>query len=289
MFAIFYKELAHFFKSPLGYVYLGISALISGLLFTIGNLAVMNADLNIFFQLMQISLIFTTPLLTMRLFAEERRHHTDQLLLSAPVALWEIVFAKVKAAGVVFFLSIVAIIPYLITIEIYGSLDWPITLCALGGYILLGCLYITVGTWVSALTTNQMIAAIGTFGALFCLWFSQFLLEGLPKTSSVGLIATYMLIVAFCGFIYHQTHMWRYAISMMLVLNLIYLCVYFFYPDFFKNWISVALEWISFPKRYMRFLMGIIRWGDVAYFLGLMGWMMYLTIWKLEKQRWSSD
>ena len=289
MLAVWIKELGHFFKTPLGYVYLSVSLFISGLLFTLMNLAAMSTDFASVLQLLQILLIFTVPLLTMPLFSQERKHGTDHLLLTSGVPLWQVVLGKIEAAVFLLLLTIVAMIPYLIVIEMHGSVDWLRVVSSLLGYFLLGLLYICIGTFISCLTDNQMLAAICAFAALFALWLLQIIAEIVPADASFGM----WMAIFFCGalvwFFYHQTQDRRVGVASALVLLFAVGLLILFDKDFFGTWLGKTLLWLSVPRRYSSFLMGVISWGDVAFFVGLSSLFAYFSVWKLEKRRWSED
>lgn len=289
MLAIFFKELAHCFKTPLGYLYLALSFFISGLLFTLMNLSAISADFASVLQLLQILLIFTIPLLTMRLFSEEKRHHTDQLLLTSGVPIWKIVVAKIKAASVLFFLTVLGMLPCLLVIEIYGSVDWLRVLSALLGYLLLGQVYICVGTFLSCLTENQMMAAVGTFAALFFLWLLQVLVDSIPRNANLGPLSACVFSVSVGWFFYHQTKDWRLAAGALAFCVVVFFLLSLWSKNFFATWLRQSLTWLSLPRRYNNFLMGVIKWGDLAYLVGLGSLFGYFSVWKLEKRRWSED
>ncbi len=289
MLAVLIKELGHFFKTPLGYIYLSVSLFISGLLFTLMNLAAMSTDFAAVLQLLQILLIFTIPLLTMPLFTQERKHGTDRLLLTSGVALWRVVLGKILAAAFLLLLTVLAMIPYLIVIEIHGSLDWLRVAGSLLGYCLLGLLYICVGIFISTLTESQMLSAICTFASLFALWLLQIIAEIVPHNASLGLWIALLVCVLLMWFFYHQTQDKRLAAASFLVLLSILGIIILLNKDFLHMWVSKSLMWLSVPDRYASFLMGIISWGDLAFFLGLCFLFGYLSVWKLEKRRWSED
>ena len=102
MFAIFKKELRSYFMNAIGYVYIGVFLALSGLLCCYTTLAAQSYDTSSYFSFMIISFIILIPLLTMKLFAEEKKLRTEQMLLTAPVSLWGMVFGKFLAAFTLF-------------------------------------------------------------------------------------------------------------------------------------------------------------------------------------------
>ena len=154
----------------IGYVFLALFILVCGVYFVLGNLLGQNGDIKVFFANIFVILLFLIPILTMRLFAEERRMRTLLLLFSLPVAVEGIVLGKFLATFSVFLLGLLSTLVYPLLLQYYGSLD---VLAALGNYVGLGLLvaaFIAIGMFISALTEKQIIAAIGSYALLLVLW-----------------------------------------------------------------------------------------------------------------------
>jgi len=165
--AIFKKEINQYFHSIVGYVFLAMFALISGLFFTMQNLLSQNGDIRYFFSGMVSVLMFLTPILTMRLFAEEKKIKTDQLLLTAPVSLTGIVMGKFLAAMAIFGIGMAMTLIYPITLSFFGKVDIWVTV---GNYFALAIVigtFIAIGIFISALTESQVVAAVVTYCVLF--------------------------------------------------------------------------------------------------------------------------
>ena len=154
-----------YFVTPLGYVFIGVYLICSGAffyLFTLTGAAptVGYADFSTMFTLMFFVLMVTVPLLTMRLFAEEKRNKTDQLTLTAPVSLFGLVSAKFAAAYSIFLLSTAVMPIYGMVLARFTDVSWRTMTGNMAGLIMLGAVYTAAGLLVSCLTENQMIAAI---------------------------------------------------------------------------------------------------------------------------------
>jgi ABC-2 type transport system permease protein len=174
--AIIRRELAAYFNSPIGYVYLGVFYLLTGYFFFISVLLSNSTVLTPVFQVMITIVMFLTPILTMRLMSEDLRHRTDQVLLTAPVSLGAIVAGKFLAAALVYFAGVSVTLFYAVVVEILASVNWAMFWGSYIGILLLGFAFISMGQFISSLTENQAIAAIGSFAVvLFC-----FLLDALP-------------------------------------------------------------------------------------------------------------
>ncbi|MCL2035814.1 MAG: ABC transporter permease [Oscillospiraceae bacterium] len=164
MLAIFKRELKAYFVTPLGYVFIGLYFFFSATFFyffTLTGVAptVGVADISQVFSWLFFVLMITIPMLTMRLFSEERRNKTDQLTLTAPVSLFGIVGAKFAASYTIFLIS-TAIMPiYGIVLSRFVEVSWRSISGHMTGLLLLGAVYISVGIFISSLTENQMVAA----------------------------------------------------------------------------------------------------------------------------------
>ena len=174
--AIYKKELISYFTSPLGYVFMAIFLCLSGILFSTATLQQgTDSNVNMYFVYLLISFIIILPLLTMKLFSEERKTRTEQLLLTSPVTITGMVMGKFFAAYTVFALAYAASCIPFISLYIYGT---PNTAQLIGhsvGILLLGSACIAVGVFVSSLTENQLIAAIGSMALLFAFVMVNFL------------------------------------------------------------------------------------------------------------------
>lgn len=180
------KELRMLFTSPLAWILLALIQLILTWVF-LGRL---DAFLEIQPQLLQVAnppgiteiiispifamaaivLLMITPLLTMRLLAEERRNHTLVLLISAPVSMSDIVLGKFLGL-MIFFLMIISLILVLsVSLLAGGVLDYGLLLTSTLGLILISACFSALGIYISSLTAQPVIAAIGALGILLGLW-----------------------------------------------------------------------------------------------------------------------
>ena len=171
MTAIFSREFKAYFTSPIGYFVLAILFLFGGWFFYAGNLAYNSSDLShVYNSLFSIVLLAVLPILTMRLFSDDKRQKTDQALLTAPVSLTGIVMGKFLAAVVLFAIGIAITFVYAIIIALCNvTPDWMVIIGNYIGLLLMGAAVIAVGVLISSLTESMFIAALGTFGVAFLL------------------------------------------------------------------------------------------------------------------------
>ena len=169
MFAIYKRELRSYFTSAVGYVFLAVIVALSAVAFSVTTLLSYTNDVSTYFTVMLFILMIALPVLTMKLFAEERKLKTEQLLLTAPVSIGGMVAAKFFAAFTVFFGAVLCCSLSYITLFRYSDPEGGIIFGNILAITLVGAAFIAIGMFVSALTENQLAAAIGTFGILLAM------------------------------------------------------------------------------------------------------------------------
>jgi ABC-2 type transport system permease protein len=183
------KELRTYFTSPIAYVVITVFGVLAGFFFyslinwfnalslQLSQNPAYYAQLNInqqvfapFFNNLSVILLLMIPLLTMRLFAEEKKIGTEEMLLTSPVPIARIVLGKYAAALAVLagMLALTALPSGLAFI--YGNPEVPAFLTGFLGLFLMGAAFIALGLFFSSLTENQIVAAALTFGALLLFW-----------------------------------------------------------------------------------------------------------------------
>ena len=181
MFSIFKREFRAYFTSPLGYVFLAIFYAFSGLFFYIFSLSIGSTDISGVFLMMFIVLMVFVPLLTMRLLSEDKKQKTDQLLLTAPVSLLSIVMGKFLAAYAIFVIGVAVMPVYGFVMSTFTTISWLPIWGNTVGLLLIGGIFVSVGLFVSSLTENQMIAAIGSFFVNLMILLMNTLTSALPS------------------------------------------------------------------------------------------------------------
>ncbi len=246
MFAIYKKELRAYFISPVGYVYTGIFLAAAALICAFTTIQQASYNTSSYFQYLIFTFIILIPLLTMRLFSEERKMRTEQLLMTSPVSITGMVFGKYLAALSLFVATVLVscinffpLLSYAIaeksatTADVHvGPVGGQMMGCLIG-LILLGACFIAVGLFISSLTENQLSAAVIT----------------------VATIAVMLLIGVFSSSIRVQ-------------------------------WIRTVIDWISVLNRFDRFAYGLFDFSALLYYLSITGIFLFLTVRVYEKRRW---
>lgn len=160
--AVARRELTGYFATPVAYVFIVIFLMLAGTLtFTLGGFfARGQADLQPFFNFIPWLFLFLVPALTMRLWAEERRLGTIELLLTLPISQWQAVVGKFLAAWLFCTIALVLTFPLIITVNILGRPDNGVILAGYVGCLMVAGAYLAIGAALSALTKNQVIAFV---------------------------------------------------------------------------------------------------------------------------------
>ncbi|HQP11046.1 MAG TPA: ABC transporter permease, partial [Candidatus Omnitrophota bacterium] len=170
--AIAKKELSGYFRSPIAYIILIVTISTFNIFFYMIIDSNQEATLRDIFKVMEFLLVFIVPLLTMKLFAEEKASGTMEFLMTTPTSNTAIVSGKYLGILIFFTLIIAMTSLYYFIIEYFGAPDRIATLTGYIGIWMEGALFIAIGLLVSSLTRSQTIAAICSYLALFFLYFS---------------------------------------------------------------------------------------------------------------------
>ncbi len=170
--AIAKKELKTYFKSPIAYIVLILTISIFNIFFFMLIDENREANLRDVFKVMEFLFIFIVPLLTMKIFAEEKSSGTMEFLMTTPTTNTAIVLGKYLGSLMFFTLIIGLTVSYYFIIEFFGQPDRLTILTGYLGVWLEGALFIAIGMLTSAVTKNQIIAAISSYVILFLLYFS---------------------------------------------------------------------------------------------------------------------
>lgn len=255
MFAIYRKEMRSYFINPIGYVYLGVFLVFSALLCCYTTLIAGSYDTSSYFTYLIFTFIILVPILTMRLFAEERKLRTEQLLLTAPVTITGMVLGKYFAALTMFVGGILISCINFIPLYVIGSAETkgtdysmthigPVTGEIVGGVIaviLIGAALIAIGTLISALTENQLSAAVITIGVIAAMVLLN-VFNLLKDSDGQPIIGSYV--------------------------------------------VRAVIDWVSVISRFSGFSNGIFDYAALLYYASLAFIFLFLTVRVYEKRRW---
>ena len=169
MFAIYKKEMRSYFINAIGYVYIAVFLAVSAFVCCLTTLHSQSYDVSTYFTLMLFALVVLIPLLTMKLFSEERKLRTEQLLLTAPVSITSMVCAKFFAALTLYAAALLLTTFNMVPLFLFADPELGIIVGNYVAIFLVGAAFIAIGTLISSLTENQLAAAIITMAVILAL------------------------------------------------------------------------------------------------------------------------
>ena len=183
MTAIFKRELKSYLTSMVGYLFIFFVLVLTGIYFSAYQLSGGYSKFETTLSALTFVFLIGVPILSMRVLAEERKQKTDQLLLTAPVSVWDIVFGKYLALVAVFAIPVVIMCVYPLIMSKFGTISYASAYTGILGFFLLGCANLAIGVFMSALTESQVIAAVLTFVFLFAFYMMNGISSFFSQTS----------------------------------------------------------------------------------------------------------
>ena len=271
MTAIFKREVKSYFTGMIGWVIAAVSLFFLGLYYTNRNLLYASSDFASVLYTMTMILLFLLPAISMRSFAEERKNKTDQLLLTSPVSIPAIVAGKFLAEVAVFAIPLAAAVLMPLILKAFGTVSLVAAYSALLGYVLLSAACLAVGTWISALTENQILAYLATFGALLVAYLMNGIKTMFTTGNLVGVICKRLTAGAavFCVG----------AVVLFILFQL--------RPAWLLAAFNAVLSALALFEPFADIVGGMFSIPAIAYYLSVIGLFLFLTGQALERRRWN--
>ena len=287
MTAIFKREFKSCFTGMIVWVIAAVSLFFLGLYYTNRNLLYASSDFATVLYTMTMILLFLLPAISMRSFAEERKNKTDQLLLTSPVGIPSIVAGKYLAEVAVFALPLAAAVIMPLILTAFGTVSLVAAYSALLGYLLLGAACLAVGTWISALTENQILAYLATFGALLV----AYLMNGIQTMFTTGnLLAfvVFMVIVLVAAILVGVS-------CKRLTAGLTVFCIgaaavfilFLARPAWLLTAFNAVLDSLALFEPFKDIVGGMFSIPAIVYYLSVIGLFLFMTGQALERRRWN--
>jgi ABC-2 type transport system permease protein len=214
--AIFKKEMQSYFASPIAYVVIAMFLVISGYFFYVMITSFVNYSMQLTMQAryygggmpklsvnqyvvrpfignLSVIALFLLPLITMRLYAEEKKSGTIELLYTSPITSWQIIIAKFLAGFSLFLIMVSPTFIYMGILFKYGNPAFSPIATGYLGVFFIGAGLIALGLWVSSLTENQIIAGAGSFGLFLLLWVIGW--AGESTSGNIAQVLSYISIL----------------------------------------------------------------------------------------------
>jgi ABC-2 type transport system permease protein len=288
MLAILSKELRSYFYSATAYIFMGMFLLLAGIFFALSNiLSQPNAYFNSVLGSLTLVFVLISPMLTMKIMADETKTRTDQLLLTSPQTITTIVLGKYLAAVTLFLITLLITVLFPLMLSLFGEVAVLEILTSYIGFFLMGSSVIAIGVFISSLTDNVVAAAVGTFGANLIIWLLNSIKQGVPGGSTAGLIFTIILVFAVFAIVYYSTKNLVVSAATFVIGIAAVVSIFIMKKTLFEGFIANVLGWFSLLERNSMFGMGVLNLNSIVYFISFSFVFVFLTIRMVEKRRWS--
>lgn len=287
MLAVYKKELRGYLTSMVGYVFIAFVLLILGIYFTAYNLQYASPDFGATLSSVTFLFLVITPILTMRILAEEKKNRTDQLLLTAPVSVWKVILGKYLSMVTIYAIPVVISAFYPLIMGRYGVISYPMAYVAVIGFFFLGCAQIAVGLFLSSVTESQVIAAVLTFGILFCSYMMDGIKSFFSDTAISSMVAFLIIAVVVGIVVYQLTKNIIFSSCVGGVLAIGIAAVYFIKPTVFTGLIQKFLNLFAIANHFDDFVGGIFDVTGIIYMVSVVCIFVFLTVQCIQKRRWS--
>ncbi|MBE7719685.1 MAG: ABC transporter [Lacrimispora celerecrescens] len=288
MAAIYRRELKAYFQSMTGYVFIAFMVLFVGIYFMAYNMMSGYPYFSFTLSGMVTIIMIGIPVLTMRSFADDRKTKTDQLLLTSPVSVTQMVLGKYLSMTTVYAIPVLlsGICPLIIKLN--GNANLKADYASILAFFLLGCVYIAIGMFISSLTESQIIAAVGTFGIILLLLLWPNLVGFLPTSASGSAIG---FLILWTGIVFAVHRVTSHGPLAAVLESAGVLCIgvlYFVKKGIFDRALTNILEKVAITDVFQNFASHyIFDAGGLVYYISIIFLLVFLTVQSIEKRRWS--
>lgn len=287
MTAIYKRELKSYLTSMVGYLFIFFVLVLTGIYFSAYQLSATYPKFETTLSAVTFVFLIGVPILTMRVLAEERKQKTDQLLLTAPVSVGNIVTGKYLALVTVYAIPILVLCTYPLIMSKFGTVDFGTAYTAILGFFLLGCANIAIGLFMSALTESQVIAAVLTFVLLFAFYMMNGISSFFSKTSMSTCVTFGLLILAAAIIVYTMIKNVLISAAVGVIGEVILVIVYLLKSSIFEGGIQKVLDIFNLSGHFDNFTNNIFDIKGIVYFLSVIAVCLFLTMQSILKRRWN--
>lgn len=285
--AIYKREVRGYFTSVVGYVIVAAIFAFIALYYAANNLVFASPDFASVLYATLMMLLFVLPALSMRSFADERRNKTDQLLLTSPVGIPSIVLGKYLAQLTVFAVpvALAGLLP--LTMGLFGTVSYISAYAALFAYFLAGAACIAIGTFLSAMTENQILSYLATFAVLLVCYMMNSIRTLFTSGNTMAFIV-FAVVLAVAAVLVGLLCKNVTAGSAVFCAGAVVLVVLFqLRPAWLLDAFDTLLDALALFDPFLDFVGGMFTLPGVVYYLSVAALFLFLTGQALERRRWN--
>ena len=265
MIAVCRKELRSYRISMIGYVFVAFMLAVVSLYFAYQNLNLASPRFELVLQNVQFIFLVFVPILTMRVLAEEKKQKTDQLLLTLPMTVKDIVIGKYLAVVVLFTIPMLIICIYPLILTMFGTVNLP----------------------AASVTENPVISAVMTFGTLLVCYLMNTIGKMVPNTAIASVSAFTVVIVLVMALVYNMIGNLKVVIGAGVLLEVALQVVYFAKASLLEGSFRKVLSVFYMNGRLTNFFDGILDISAIVYYVSVIVFFLFLTVQTIAKRRWN--
>lgn len=288
MSAIYCREVRSHFTTMTGWLF-GAFILLFGGIYTMA-LCLNGSYAEFEYVLGNMSFVYliVTPILTMRVLADERRQKTDQLLYALPMSMTKIVLGKYFALLTVLAVPIAVMGLYPLILSAYGNVNLAAAYASLLAFFLLGAALAAVGMYISSVTASIVASAAICFVAVLVNYYLASLAGYAPSSSTSALAALYFLSALAAAVLLHLTQNSAAGLAALAVCAGGVTAAWFLARDTFEGLLPALFEKLCLFEAFMSFMDGVFDWTAICLLVSAAAVFVLLTVQSMEKRRWSA-
>lgn len=287
MIAIYKREVRSYLTSMIGYVFIFFMLVLGGIYFSAYQLSAAYPKFEYTLSAMTFVFIIAVPILTMRVLAEERRGKTDQLLLTSPISVWDMIFGKYMALVTIYAIPVVVMGFYPLLMAQFGTVSFSEAYTALLGFFLLGCANLAIGVFISGLTESQVIAAVLSFIILFAFYMMSGISSFFSQTAMSTCVALALFVLAAALIVYIMIKNILISVIVGIIGEIAIAITYFVNSSIFSGGIQTILDVFDISGHFENLSSGIFDVTGIVYFLSVIAICLFLTMQSVQKRRWN--
>lgn len=271
----------------LGYVFIAFILAVVGLYFAYINLNLSSPDFSGVLDSIRFVFLVFVPIITMRVMAEERKQRTDQLLLTLPLTVSDIVAGKYLALVTLYAIPMGITCFYPLLMAQNGTVNLPAAYLSILGFFLLGCADMAIGLFLSSLTESPVIAAVMSFGVLLLCYLMDSIAKMVPNTAKASFLCFAVVILLLAAAVYNMIHNIKITVAAAVlaegVLTALFLSGRSLFEGAFRRFLSV----FYMNGRLSGFFSGILDIPGIIYYLSIILVALFLAGQTIRKRRWN--
>ena len=272
----------------IGYVFIAFLVAFTGIYFMAYNLNYGYPYFSYVLSSITFILLIAIPILTMRSFAEDRKNKTDQMLLTYPVSLHEVVLGKYLAMISILAVPCIIYLIFPLLIKAQGTAYIKVDYLAILVFYLLGCVYVSIGMFISSLTESQIIAAIGTFGVLLISYLWSGITNFIASAAWVNLAGVIVILSLVVFLVWRMTKNWLLAAGLEVVALLGSIIPYIVKSSLYEGLLASVLGKMDLFSTFQSISSNnLLDVSGIILYLSMIFLFNFLTMQMIQKRRWS--